>query len=153
MVVGREPYQWRVLAHVYLLAVVSTKHRFAGRQMLEFTELVDERLLLLRRDFGSRAWFDAACGIAHMRPRIVLESAAPHTLLALVKSGNDVAIVPSNVQISRNRLALCRCCIGAPPLDSGRWSLGTRSGSCRNTPNNLLTSSSFFAGAITQGAS
>jgi DNA-binding transcriptional LysR family regulator len=101
MVVGREPYQWRVLAPVYLLAVVSTKHRFAGRQMLEFTELVDERLLLLRRDFGSRAWFDAACGIAHMRPRIVLESAAPHTLLALVKSGNDVAIVPSNVQISR----------------------------------------------------
>jgi LysR family cyn operon transcriptional activator len=30
---------------------------------------------------------------------VILESAAPHTLLALAKSGNDVAIVPSNVLI------------------------------------------------------
>src|SRR5262249_28658932 len=29
------------------------------------------------------------------------ESAAPHTLLALARTGNDVAIVPSNVRIPR----------------------------------------------------
>ena len=30
---------------------------------------------------------------------MILESAAPHTLLALARTGNDVAIVPSNVLI------------------------------------------------------
>jgi DNA-binding transcriptional LysR family regulator len=84
---------------MYLLAVVSPRHRLAGRKTLELSELADDRLLVLRREFGSRAWFDAACQIAHIKPRVILESAAPHTLLALVRTGNDVAILPSNVQI------------------------------------------------------
>ena len=67
--------------------------------MLEITELAGESLLLLRRDFASRVVFDTACHIARVKPRVILESAAPHTLLALARTGNDVAIVPSNVHI------------------------------------------------------
>jgi len=82
-----------------MLAAVSLRHRFAGSRKLELAELADESLLLLRRDYASRGWFDAACNVAHIKPRVILESAAPHTLLALARSGNDVAIVPSNVLI------------------------------------------------------
>src|SRR5262249_42205193 len=63
---------------------------------LELAELADESLLLLRRDFASRGGVDAARHVAHIRPRVILESNAPHTLLALARTGNDVAIVPSN---------------------------------------------------------
>ncbi|WP_164935679.1 LysR family transcriptional regulator [Bradyrhizobium guangzhouense] len=92
-------YHRRLLAPVHMLAAVSPRHSLASRRKLEIAELADESLLLLRRDFASRGWFDAACNVAHIRPRVTLESAAPHTLLALAKGGNDVAIVPSNVQI------------------------------------------------------
>jgi LysR family cyn operon transcriptional activator len=92
-------YHRRLLAPVHMLAAVSLRHRFAGSRKLELAELADESLLLLRRDYASRGWFDAACNVAHIKPRVILESAAPHTLLALARSGNDVAIVPSNVLI------------------------------------------------------
>ena len=92
-------YHRRLLAPVHVLAVVSPRHHFASMRKLELAELADESLLLLRRDYASRGWFDAACNVAHIRPRAILESATPHTLLALARAGNDVAIVPSNVPI------------------------------------------------------
>jgi LysR family cyn operon transcriptional activator len=92
-------YGRRLLAPTHGLAVVSPKHRLAGKKVLEITELAGESLLLLRRDFASRVVFDTACHIARVKPRVILESAAPHTLLALARTGNDVAIVPSNVHI------------------------------------------------------
>ena len=61
--------------------------------------------------------FDAASNIAHIRPRMRLESAAPHTLIALTKVGYGVAVVPSTVVIPRDLHAL--------PLmrrsPAGRW--------------------------------
>jgi len=45
----------------HVLAVVSPKHRLAGKHVLEITELADESVLLSRRDFASRGSFDAAC--------------------------------------------------------------------------------------------
>lgn len=92
-------YHRRLLAPVHVLAAVSPRHRFASVRKLEIVELADEALLLLSRDYASRGWFDAACNVAHIKPRVILESAAPHTLLALARTGNDVAIVPANVRI------------------------------------------------------
>jgi DNA-binding transcriptional LysR family regulator len=66
---------------------------------LEIAELADEPLLVLRRGFGSREWFEAACSIAHVQQRVLLESAAPHTLLALAATGYGIAIIPSNAQV------------------------------------------------------
>jgi len=99
MAAADDGYHRRLLAPVHVLAAVSPRHRFANVRKLELSELADESLLLLRRDFASRGWFDAACNLAHIKPRVILESAAPHTLLALARSGSDVAIVPSNVRI------------------------------------------------------
>ena len=70
-------FQYRLLYPMHVLAVVSPAHRLSRRAVLEIAELAEEPLLLLRRDFGSREWFDAACEIAHIRPRVLLESGAP----------------------------------------------------------------------------
>jgi len=63
-------------------------------------------LLLTRRDFGSRQWFDAACQVAHIRPHVLLESGAPPTLIALAQAGYGIAIVPSNARIPRGLRAV-----------------------------------------------
>src|SRR5258705_7386329 len=67
-------FRWRLLAPLYVLAVLPKSHRLGRGATLEIGELVDTRLLLTRRDFASREWFDAACQVAHMRPRVLLES-------------------------------------------------------------------------------
>ncbi|MGH7305541.1 MAG: LysR family transcriptional regulator [Candidatus Rokuibacteriota bacterium] len=99
MPAGDARFRWRLLGPLYLLAVLSKTHRWARRAALEIEELVDTPLLLPRRDFGSRGWFDAACQVAHIRPRVILESGAPPTLVALAQVGYGIAIVPSSVRV------------------------------------------------------
>jgi len=94
-----EAFGKKLLAPVYVMAIVSAKHRYARKKVLDITQLAEEPLLLLRRHYGSRGWFDNACHMARIKPRVILESVAPHTLLALARSGDNVAIVPSNVHI------------------------------------------------------
>jgi LysR family transcriptional regulator, cyn operon transcriptional activator len=91
----------RLLYPMHALAALSPTHRLARRAAIEITDLADEPLLLLRRDFASRAWFDAACNVAHVQPRVLLESSAPHTLITLAATGYGLAIVPSNAQVPR----------------------------------------------------
>jgi DNA-binding transcriptional LysR family regulator len=98
---GDARFHWRPLAPLYVLAVLPGAHRLSRRRVLEIAELVDAPLLLPRREFGSRQWFDAACQIAHLRPHVLLESGAPNTLVALARVGYGIAIVPSNTRIPR----------------------------------------------------
>lgn len=121
MAAGDEDYGKRLLAPIHVLAVVSPKHRLARKKVLQIAELVDESLLLLRRDYASRGWFDTACHIARIKPRVILESAAPHTLLALARTGSNVAIVPSNVRISPNTVRALPLVHG--PASVGRWAI------------------------------
>ena len=93
-----------LLHPAYGLAVLAKTHRLARQRTLDVAELADEPLLLLRGGFASRDWFEAACSVAHFRPRMLLESAAPHTTMALAGSGYGIAIVPSTVQIPEGRI-------------------------------------------------
>jgi DNA-binding transcriptional LysR family regulator len=97
--VSGTPFHGRPLYPMHLLAALSPKHRLARRAVLEITELADQALLVLGRGFGSRDWFDAASHIAHIRPHVLLESAAPHTLVALAATGYGIAILPSNAHV------------------------------------------------------
>ncbi|HET7766980.1 MAG TPA: LysR family transcriptional regulator [Burkholderiales bacterium] len=92
-------FGFRVLYPMHALALLSPAHRAAGRRSLEIEALAEEPLLLLRREFGSREWFDLACQAAHLRPRVLLESAAPQTLIVLATTGYGIAIVPSNLRL------------------------------------------------------
>jgi DNA-binding transcriptional LysR family regulator len=84
-----------------IIVVAPTRHRLARRRTVDLAELAGERLLALKHDFVSRHWFDAACQVAHVRPQIVLESAAPHTLVALAAAGHGIAILPSTFRLFR----------------------------------------------------
>lgn len=96
---GDERFGGRLLYPMHVFAVLPKAHRLAHRAMLEVSELANDPLLVLGRGFASRGWFEAACHVAHVRPHIVLESGAPHTVIALASAGHGIAVVPSVVSI------------------------------------------------------
>jgi DNA-binding transcriptional LysR family regulator len=119
MPAGDPRFQGRLLAPMHLLAVLPKKHRLGRRPAIEVAELAEEPLLVLQSKFGSRGWFDAACRASGIRPRLLLESAVPQTLIALAARGHGIAILPSNV-------TLLRGAVGALPLlrrgaSIGKW--------------------------------
>jgi LysR family transcriptional regulator, cyn operon transcriptional activator len=97
---GTTRFEGRLLYPMHVVAALPAAHRLARRPLLEIAELEDEPLLLPQRGFGSREWFDIACDMAHIRPRVLLESAAPHTLVALAATDYGIAILPSNARVS-----------------------------------------------------
>ena len=101
MPAGEDGFSSRLLYPMHVLAVMAQGHRLGRRSVLDVTELVDEPLLRLNSTFASHGWFKAACHVAHIRPRVLLESVAPQTLIALARTGHGVAVVPSPVRIPR----------------------------------------------------
>jgi LysR family nitrogen assimilation transcriptional regulator len=65
-------------------------------------------LLLLDTGYSVRRLFNAVCRVADVEPDILLESRAPHTLLALAEAGQGIAIVPSVLRSDRYRLKVAR---------------------------------------------
>jgi DNA-binding transcriptional LysR family regulator len=120
---GHDPFHGQILYPIYVTAALPPMHRLARRKLLEITQLSEESLLLLGREFGLRLWFEAACEVAHVRPLTLLESAAPHTLIALAKEGYGVAVVPSDVQIQPDAVRLIPLVHRGAPI--GRWAVVT----------------------------
>jgi DNA-binding transcriptional LysR family regulator len=98
---GDERFASRALFPAVATAVMPATHPLAKRKTVSVTDLAELPLLLLHRDFGTRQWFDAACQADRLRPRVLLESAAPQTLVALAGIGYGIAIVPSNMVLRR----------------------------------------------------
>ena len=73
-------------------------------------------LLLLESGYSVRRMFNAACRLAGVEPNILLESRAPHTLLALAEAGHGVAIIPSLLRTDRYALRIVRVTHGRKPL-------------------------------------
>lgn len=122
MPVGEERFEGRLLYPVHAIAVVSNRHRLAARRaVLDVSELAEEPLLVLRQEFGSHAWFYAASEIAHFKPHVRLESAAPETLVELAAARYGVAIVPSTVAIRASGLKVLPLVQRGASL--GRWSM------------------------------
>jgi DNA-binding transcriptional LysR family regulator len=118
MVVPQDRFRYRLLYPVHNLGVLPKGSRLARGRELEVADLAEERLLLLHRTFGSRQWFDAACDVAHIRPKVLLESAAPHTLIELTRVGYGITVVPSTVRVSRDLPVVALVQRGAA---TGRW--------------------------------
>jgi LysR family transcriptional regulator, cyn operon transcriptional activator len=119
LVVPDDRFQSRLLYPVYNLAVLWEKHRLSRRRTLDVAELAEEPLLLLHRSFGSRQWFDAACSVAHIRPRVLMEGAAPHSIIALTAVGYGIAVVPSTVVVPNGSVRAVPLLHRGAPI--GRW--------------------------------
>lgn len=120
MPAGGGKFARRRLSAVHALAVLFRSHPLSRRALVEVRDLADEPLLLLQREYGSRAWFDAACELAQARPRILMESTTAHTVIELAAVGYGVAIVPSTSTI-RN-LQLRALPIVHHGISIGQWS-------------------------------
>ena len=73
------------------------------KDRIDIMELAPYRLLLLRRNFLSRQLFNSACKMAHVNPKVLLESNNAQALLALAKVGQGIAILPSTVKLENVR--------------------------------------------------
>lgn len=111
-------FRYRTVYPIYLIAALSPAHPRGRRATLEIADLAGERLLLLQRGFASRAWFDIACQVANIQPRVLLESAAPHTVVALAATDYGIAILPSNALVPAGVRAVPLVHRGSP---LGKW--------------------------------
>jgi LysR family transcriptional regulator, cyn operon transcriptional activator len=118
---GDDRFCGRLLYPIHVIAVTPERHPLHDRRTLEIAELAGERLLTLRRGFGSREWFDTACSAAGVRPKILLESSAHNAVVGLAAAGYGIGVLPSAVQLAGRRLrALPLVHRGAP---IGRWTM------------------------------
>jgi LysR family transcriptional regulator, cyn operon transcriptional activator len=111
----------RVLYPMFMIAVMPKDHRFARRAVINVVDLVDEPLLRLGPGFASHAWFDTACRIQRIRPRVLLESITPHSLVALARTGLGIALINSVVRIPREKVRAAVVVHRGTPI--GRWTV------------------------------
>jgi DNA-binding transcriptional LysR family regulator len=99
-----------------LLAASQRSLPFGKRNAIEIARLAAYPLLVLDAGFTVRRTFDAACRLAGVKPRILFEGRAPHTLLALAQAGHGVAILPSVLQTHAYDLKIVRVTYRGRPL-------------------------------------
>ncbi|MBX9775048.1 MAG: LysR family transcriptional regulator [Xanthobacteraceae bacterium] len=83
------------LGSIDILAASKPSVALGKGSSIEIAQLAPHPLLLLSSDFVLRRTFDAACRLAGLKPKIVLESRDPRTLLAMAEAGHGVSIIPS----------------------------------------------------------
>lgn len=74
--------------------VVGKRHRLAGETHVELRALESEPFALLARGLRARASVDTYLASTRFSPRIVLESSAVGSLLAIVRAGLAVTLLP-----------------------------------------------------------
>lgn len=83
---------------------------------IEIARLAPYPLLQISSEFAIRRTFDAACRLAGFKPNILIESRAPHALLALAEAGHGVAIIPSALRTHFYKLHIVRVTYRGRPL-------------------------------------
>lgn len=99
-----------------VLAACAPTLQLGHAGMIDIARLATYPLLLLESGYSIRRLFNAACRFADVEPNILLESRAPHTLLALAETGLGVAIVPSLLRTDRYRLRIVRVTHQGKPI-------------------------------------
>jgi DNA-binding transcriptional LysR family regulator len=102
------PFWSGVLPPDELLAACAPSLELGHGGAIDIGRLASHPLLLLDSGYSIRRLFDAACRLTDVEPNILLESRAPHTLLALAEAGQGVAIIPSLLQTDRYTLRIVR---------------------------------------------
>jgi DNA-binding transcriptional LysR family regulator len=101
---------------VELLAACHPSFPLQRGRAIEISCLASHPLLLLDQGFLVRRTFDAACRLAGLHLKILIESRAPSNLLALAEAGHGVAVIPSVVLTHRHALRIARLTHNGKPL-------------------------------------
>src|SRR5438270_8395066 len=99
-----------------VLAACAPSLQLGHAGTIDIGRLASYPLLLLESGYSIRRLFNAACRLADVEPNILLESRAPHTLLALAEAGLGVAIIPSLLRTDRYTLRIVRVTHRRKPL-------------------------------------
>jgi len=105
---GGPRFDSRVLPPAEALATGAASLDLGNAGFIDIGRLASYPLLLLDHGYSIRRLFDAACRLVDVEPNILLESRAPHTLLALAEVGQGVAIIPSLQRTDRYNLQIVR---------------------------------------------
>lgn len=116
---GDERFEDRLLYPIHVFALLPKKHRWSRLATLDIVQIADQRLMV-GRALASQVLFDAACEVAHIKPNIVLESSAAHTLIALVQTGYGIAVLPSSA-IPKSLSAVRAVALVHRGASIGRW--------------------------------
>ena len=99
-----------------LVAACHPSFQFEHGGSVDIGRLALHPLLLQDSSFVARKTFDAICRLAKLKPNILIESGAPHTLLALAEAGLGIAIVPSAIRFHRYVLRVVRITYKRKPI-------------------------------------
>ena len=113
---GGPRFESRVLPPAEALAACAASLELGHAGFIDIGRLASYPLLLLDPGYSIRRLFDAACRLADVEPNILLESRAPHTLLALAEVGQGVAIIPSLQRTDRYTLRIVRVTHSRKPI-------------------------------------
>ena len=102
-----------------VLAACAPSLHFGAAETIDIRSLASYPLLLLEPGYSVRVQFNAACRLANVKPNILFESRAPHTLLALAEARHGVAIIPSLLRTDRYELSILRVAHRGKPLREG----------------------------------
>ena len=94
---GNDRHAGRLLYPIHVVAAVPASSELARHRVLDIASLAGKQLLALRRGFGSREWFEAACEAASVRPITLLESGSHNVILGLAGAGYGIGILPSAI--------------------------------------------------------
>lgn len=104
------------LAPVEILAACHPSLPLSTSKTIDIGRLAPYPLLLQDPGFVVRRVFDAACRLAGLKPNILLESRAPHTLLAMAEASQGVAIIPSALRSDRYKVHVVGVTYRGKPL-------------------------------------
>jgi DNA-binding transcriptional LysR family regulator len=104
------------LGFLDLLAAAHPRLLHAESSTIDIGGLAPYPLLLLNSDFIQRRSFDAACRMAGLKPNILLESGAPHALIAMAEAEHGVAVIPSVLRIRNLKLRFFAVTYRGKPL-------------------------------------
>ena len=117
---ANQPADQRFASHplepIDMLAACHPGLKLGNGGTIEIARLAPYPLLQITSEYVIRRTFDAACRLAGFEPNILLESRAPHALLALAEAGHGVAIIPSALRTHHYRLRIVRVTYRGKPL-------------------------------------
>ncbi|MBP2650886.1 MAG: transcriptional regulator, LysR family [Firmicutes bacterium] len=99
--INRETIAWQPLFNQEIFAVVPTTHHLAHRTSIELSELADDPLVTLKKDYGLRVLTDSFFESIGAHPAIAFEGEEILTLAGLVEANMGVALIPHNIALNQ----------------------------------------------------